>query len=56
MNPYEIAITRCKELEQLLEQLRASGRGLHDKISSVQHKLTSRLIGSRLPEIVPVPN
>lgn len=45
MNPYEIAITRCKELEQLLEQLGAHGRGLHEKISSVQHRLTSRLIG-----------
>lgn len=45
MNPYEIAITRCKELEQLLEEIGASGRGLHEKISSVEHNLTPRLIG-----------
>lgn len=44
MNPYEIAITRCKELEQLLKRLGADGRGLHDKISSIAHLLTPRLI------------
>lgn len=44
MNPYEIAITRCKELEQLLSQLGADGRGLHDKVSSIADLLTPRLI------------
>jgi hypothetical protein len=43
MNPYEIAITRCKELEQLLEQLGASGRGLFEKAVSVRHLLPPEL-------------
>jgi hypothetical protein len=43
MNPYEIAITRCKELEQLLEQLGARGRGLFEKAVSVRRLLPPEL-------------
>ncbi len=46
MKPFEVVLTRCSELEQLLSmQLGAQGRGLHEKVTSVEHRLTSRLIG-----------
>lgn len=45
MNRYEVVITGCKGLEQLLtSQLGAQGRGLHEKVSSVEHRLTPQLI------------
>lgn len=43
MNPYEIAITRCKELEQSLGQLGARGRGLFEKAVSVRRLLPPEL-------------
>lgn len=44
MNDYELAITRCKQLESLLEkEFGASGRGLHEKVSSVEGKLPEPL-------------
>ena len=45
MNDYELAITRCKELEKLLEDgFGAEGRGLHEKTSSVNSELPDPLI------------
>jgi hypothetical protein len=45
MNDYELAIKRCKRLEELLEQgFGASGRGLHEKLTSVQSRLPQSLI------------
>jgi ABC-type multidrug transport system fused ATPase/permease subunit len=45
MSDIELAVTRCKRLETLLEEeLGASGRGLHQKVSSVQDKLPEALV------------
>ena len=45
MNDYELAIKRCKRLEELLEQgFGASGRGLHEKLTSVQSRLPQPLV------------
>jgi len=44
MNDYELAITRSKQLESLLETgFGASGRGLHEKVTSVADKLPEPL-------------
>ncbi len=44
-NDYELVIKTSKELEFFLEQeFRASGKGLHEKISSVQNQLPDSLI------------
>lgn len=43
-NDYERAIHSSKELEWLLESLGASGRGLHEKISSIQDRLPAALV------------
>jgi len=46
MNPFEAVITHCRHLEHLLEsRLGAQGRGLHEKTTSVQDRLSSRLVG-----------
>ena len=40
MNQYEVVITGCKRLEQLLEgRFGAAGRGLHEKVTSVAQHL-----------------
>lgn len=40
MNQYEVVITGCKRLEQLLEgRFGAAGRGLHEKVTSVTRHL-----------------
>ena len=45
MGDYEFAIKRCKYLEGVLENdFGANGRGLHEKISSVQDKLPQDLV------------
>jgi len=45
MSDIELAITRTKALESLLEQvLGAAGKGLHEKVTSVQHKLSESLV------------
>jgi len=45
MSDIELAITRTKALESFLEQaLGASGKGLHDKVSSVQNRLNPALV------------
>jgi hypothetical protein len=45
MNDYELAITRTKELEALLEAgLGATGKGLHEKVTSVQDRLPAPLV------------
>jgi hypothetical protein len=45
VSDYELVITSCKRLEGLLEQgFGASGRGLHEKVSSVQSNLPEPLI------------
>lgn len=46
-NVYETVITQSKAIESLLAQLGAEGKGLHEKCTSVEHRLTpeiSRLI------------
>lgn len=41
MSDIELAVTRTKALESLLEQaFGATGKGLHEKVSSVQDRLT----------------
>src|SRR6478672_5344497 len=45
MSDIELAITRVKGLESLLEQaLGATGKGLHEKVTSVQGKLPQPLV------------
>lgn len=45
MSDIELAITRCKSLETFLEQsLGATGKGLHEKVSSVQGRLQPDLV------------
>lgn len=45
MSDYELVITNCKRLEGMLEKgFGASGRGLHEKVTSVQAKLPEPLI------------
>jgi hypothetical protein len=44
MSDIELAISRVKALESLLEQLGATGKGLHEKVSSVQEKLSPALV------------
>jgi hypothetical protein len=45
MSDIELAVTRAKGLEALLEQaLGATGKGLHEKISSVQDRLPPPLV------------
>lgn len=45
MTDVELAITRTKALEALLEAgLGAAGRGLHEKVSSVQDRLPPPLV------------
>src|SRR3954466_10861931 len=45
MTDVELAITRTKALESLLEAgLGATGRGLHEKVSSVQDRLPPPLV------------
>jgi hypothetical protein len=44
-NHYELVISNCKKLEQMLEDgLGASGRGLHEKVSSVQDSLPAPFV------------
>lgn len=45
MGDIEIAIKRCKRLETLLEEdFGAAGRGLHEKVSSVEQVLPDKLV------------
>lgn len=45
MSDIELAINRTKALEALLEQgLGATGKGLHEKVTSVQEKLPPQLV------------
>ncbi len=45
MSDIELAVTRTKTLESLLEQgLGATGKGLHEKVSSVQERLPPALV------------
>lgn len=45
MSDIELAITRVKALESLLEQvLGATGKGLHEKVTSAQDKLPQPLV------------
>jgi hypothetical protein len=45
MGDIEIAIKRCKRLEKLLEQdFGAAGRGLHEKVSSVERQLPHKVV------------
>lgn len=45
MGDYELVITNCKRLEGMLEKgFGASGRGLHEKVTSVQTRLPEPLI------------
>lgn len=44
MSDIELAITRTKALEGLLEGLGATGKGLHEKVTSVQGKLPPPLV------------
>lgn len=56
MSDIELAIKRCKRLEALLEEeLGASGRGLHEKVSSVEDSLPEPLV-KRLRFIATVRN
>jgi hypothetical protein len=45
MSDIELAVTRTKILESILEQsLGATGKGLHEKVSSVQDRLSETLV------------
>ena len=45
MSDIELAITRTKALEALLEQaFHATGKGLHEKVTSVQNRLPQPLV------------
>lgn len=45
LGDYELVITNCKRLEGILEKrFGASGRGLHEKVTSVQARLPEPLI------------
>jgi hypothetical protein len=45
MSDIDLAVSRTKILESLLEQgLGAAGKGLHEKVSSVQDKLPAPLV------------
>ncbi len=45
MSDIDLAVGSCKRLESLLEKkLGASGRGLHEKVSSVEGKLPRELV------------
>jgi hypothetical protein len=45
MSDIELAVTHTKTLESLLEQgLGATGKGLHEKVSSVQDRLQPALV------------
>jgi hypothetical protein len=45
MSDIELAVTRTKALESFLEQaLGATGKGLHEKVTSVQDKLSQPLV------------
>lgn len=45
MSDIELAVTRTKQLESLLEQaLGATGKGLHEKVSSVEGRLSQPLV------------
>lgn len=45
MSDIELAVTRTKALESLLEQaLGATGKGLHEKVTSVQARLSPGLV------------
>jgi hypothetical protein len=56
MSHYEVVIGRCKKLERVLEEgLGAEGRGLHEKVTSVQGRLPPALV-KRLRFIATVRN
>ena len=55
-NHYDLVISNCKRLENILEEgLGASGKGLHEKVSSVQGSLPPPLV-KRLRYIATVRN
>jgi hypothetical protein len=46
-NDYQLVIESSKELEYVLEkEFQAEGRGLHEKLSSIEHKLPASTIKS----------
>lgn len=56
MNDYELVVKRCKQLEGLLaDGFGATGRGLHEKVSSVESRLPAALV-KRLRFIATVRN
>ncbi len=44
MSDLELAIRNCKKLEGILSKMGASGRGLHEKVSSVESRLPEPLV------------
>jgi hypothetical protein len=44
MSDIELAVSRAKALEALLDALGAAGKGLHEKVTSVQAKLPQPLV------------
>jgi hypothetical protein len=55
-NHYELVISKCKKLEKMLESgLGATGKGLHEKVSSIQDNLPPPLV-KRLRYIASVRN
>lgn len=44
MSDIDLAVTRVKALEGLLEAVGATGKGLHEKVTSVQAKLPQSLV------------
>ncbi|MDY3562918.1 hypothetical protein R5W23_004399 [Gemmata sp. JC673] len=44
MSDIDLAVTRAKALEGLMEAIGATGKGLHDKVTSVQAKLPQTLV------------
>lgn len=44
MSDVELAVTKAKTLEALLEAIGATGKGLHEKVTSVQSRLPPPLV------------
>ncbi len=44
MSDIELAIKQCKKLEGILTKLGGTGRGLHEKVSSVESRLPEPLV------------
>ena len=44
MGQIEEVVSLTREIESLLDQLGANGRGLHEKTSSIEHKLDKDMV------------